>query len=134
MSYVEITNPRSFDSNGVPTEDGVNYLRLGITDKVLACNCKKDCPEHFGFIHLARPVYHVGFFNECLNILKCDCYNCSKVLVDDYDKYVEFKKIKNPKVRQLKIYNYCKSKTNLTCKSREQKKLILMKRTIMKWK
>ena len=96
---------------------------MGITDKVLACNCKKDCPEHFGFIHLARSVYHFGFFNECLNILKCDCYNCLKVLVDDYDKYVEFKKIKNPKVRQLKIYNYCKSKTNLTCKNREQKRI-----------
>ena len=64
MSYVEITYLRSFDSNGVPTENGVNDLCLSIADKVLACrtcNCKKDCPENFGFIHLARPVYHVGF-------------------------------------------------------------------------
>ena len=124
MAVCEITNPRSFEDNGNPTEGGINDLRMGTTDKKLRCQtCKcnfSDCPGHFGFIHLAQPVFHVGFISECLKILKCVCYNCGKLLIDDYDKYQEIKRMKNPKARQLKIYNICKTKKK--CNHRKNKK------------
>ena len=113
MAVCQVTNPRSFEDNGYPTENGINDLRMGTTDKKLCSTCKcnfKDCPGHFGYIHLATPVFHVGFITECLKLLKCVCSKCSKVLIDDYDKYVELFKIKNPKERQLKVYNLCKGK------------------------
>ena len=123
MAVCEITNPRSFEDNGNPTEGGINDLRMGTTDKKLRCaTCKcnfNDCPGHFGFIRLAKPVFHVGFIAECLKLLKCVCSYCGKVLIDDYDKYLEIKKIKNPKVRQLKIYNICKTKYK--CQDRKKK-------------
>ncbi len=124
MAVCQITNPRSFDDNGNPTEGGINDLRMGTTDKKLRCaTCKcnfNDCPGHFGYIHLAKPVFHVGFINECLKLLKCVCWKCSRVLIDDYQKYEEIAKIKNPKVRQLKIYNICKTKKQ--CKERKKKR------------
>jgi len=124
MAVCEITNPRSFEDNGNPTEGGINDLRMGTTDKKLRCaTCKcnfNDCPGHFGFIRLAKPVFHVGFIAECLKLLKCVCRYCSQVLIDDYDKYLEIKKIKNPKTRQLKIYNICKTKNK--CLDRKKKK------------
>ena len=109
MAVCKITNTRSFEDNGNPTEGGINDLRMGTTDKKLRCaTCRcnfNDCPGHFGYISLAKPVFHVGFINECLRLLKCVCYNCSRILIDDYEKYLEIKKISNPKTRQLKIYN-----------------------------
>ena len=124
MAVCEITNPRSFEDNGTPTEGGINDLRMGTTDKKLRCaTCKCnfiDCPGHFGYIHLAKPVFHVGFISECLKLLKCVCKKCSRILIDDYEKYEEIAKIKNPKVRQLKIYNLCKSKKS--CNDRKRKK------------
>ena len=124
MAVCEITNPRSFEDNGNPTEGGINDLRMGTTDKKLRCaTCKCnfiDCPGHFGYIHLAKPVFHVGFISECLKLLKCVCRKCSRILIDDYEKYEEIAKIKNPKVRQLKIYNLCKSKKS--CNDRKRKK------------
>ena len=124
MAVCEINNPRSFDDNGNPTEGGINDLRMGTTDKKLRCKtCKcnfNDCPGHFGYIHLAKPVFHVGFITECLKLLKCVCWKCSRVLIDDYQKYEEIAKIKNPKTRQLKIYNICKTKK--VCKERKRKR------------
>ena len=69
MAVCQVTNPRSFEDNGYPTENGINDLRMGTTDKKLCATCKcnfKDCPGHFGYIHLATPVFHVGFITECL--------------------------------------------------------------------
>ena len=124
MAVCEITQTRSFDENGVPVEGGINDLRMGSTDKTFkckTCHCKNndDCPGHFGFIRLEKPVFHIGFIADCHKILKCICYNCKSLLIDDYDKYVEISKIKNPKERQLKVYNLCKNKK--ACRDRKRK-------------
>ena len=114
MAVCEITETRSFEDDGRPTTGGINDLRMGSTDKkysCLTCKCNSnDCPGHFGYINLAMPVFHVGFINECLRILKCICRNCGRILIDDYEKYKEIKNIPNPKVRQQKIYDICKNK------------------------
>ena len=124
MAVCEITQTRSFDDKGTPIDGGINDLRMGSTDKAFkckTCHCQNndDCPGHFGYIKLAEPVFHIGFIADCLKILKCVCYHCHQILIDDYDKYVELFKIKNPKERQLKVYNLCKGKEK--CRERKKK-------------
>ena len=41
-----------------------------------------ECPGHFGHLELAVPVYHIGFLDIINKILRCVCYNCSRLLVD----------------------------------------------------
>ena len=121
MSVCTVTKARSIDENGVPIDGGINDLRMGSTDntfKCKTCHCKNndECPGHFGYIPLEKPVFHVGFIDDVLKILKCICYYCKSLLIDDYDKYIEITKIRNPKDRQLKVYNLCKNKNK--CKDR----------------
>jgi DNA-directed RNA polymerase II subunit RPB1 len=39
------------------------------------------CPGHIGHIELACPVFHVHFFKTVVNVLKCVCWRCSKLLL-----------------------------------------------------
>ena len=41
----------------------------------------ESCPGHFGHIALNSPVYHAGMLVYLMKILKCVCFNCSKLLV-----------------------------------------------------
>ena len=65
--------------DGNPTKGGINDLRMGTVDKQLlcqTCNCNfENCPGHLGHIELAKPVYHIGFIEECKKILSCVCFN-----------------------------------------------------------
>jgi hypothetical protein len=38
-----------------------------------------ECPGHFGYIELVKPVYHIGFLKKVVQVLRCVCYSCSKV-------------------------------------------------------
>ncbi len=40
----------------------------------------ESCPGHYGHITLNSPVYHAGMLTYIVKILKCICFNCSKVL------------------------------------------------------
>lgn len=74
---------------GKPKMNGINDPRQGVTDRFSRCQTcagnMNDCPGHFGHIELARPVFHVGFLNKTLRILRCVCYYCSKLLVDKHN-------------------------------------------------
>ena len=87
MAVCEITNPRSFEENGTPSVGGINDLRMGTTDKKLrcaTCRCNYiDCPGHFGYISLFKPVFHVGYIKECVQVLQLVCKYCSRLLNQD---------------------------------------------------
>lgn len=50
------------------------------------CGCKMDrtskheCPGHFGFIELVKPVYLFQYLGICIDILQAVCLKCSKIL------------------------------------------------------
>ena len=48
-------------------------MRLGVADKDRDCaTCGKgmeDCPGHFGFVKLALPVFHPGYFRHTIGVL-----------------------------------------------------------------
>jgi len=72
-----------------------------------------DCPGHFGHIELAKPVFHIGFFNKTLRILRCVCYHCSKLLVDKHNPKMQSvlaRTVGNPRKRLDGVYDLCKGK------------------------
>lgn len=102
-SVCEIGSTFIYDKDtGLPAEGGLNDLRMGVTSRGLICQTcfseMKECPGHYGHIKLEEPVYHIGFMNQALKILKCVCYNCSIILLTDA-KLKSVMKIKNPKKR-----------------------------------
>ena len=107
----------SLDENGNPNISNINDRRMGPIDynkfnktKCSTCNCDLyDCPGHFGYIHLEMPVYHVGYIKDCAKLLNCICCKCGEILIDNYEQYKKTTKIKDPKIRQSKIYNLCKN-------------------------
>lgn len=91
--------------------------------------CKQEmleCPGHFGYMKLALPVYHIGFFGDVINILQCICKNCGRVLLDEDEKKQCRKRMlkavedKNYQLRAdyyMKMRKECKKGANQKCKS-----------------
>ena len=87
------------DAFGRPSYGGVNDPRMGTFEragKCKTCNCSytgsskmNDCPGHFGHIELYHPVYHIGFINEVLKLLRCVCFHCSRLLINPEDPKVK---------------------------------------------
>jgi len=85
MASAKIVTPELYDKEGYPVDGGLMDIRLGVIDpglKCKTCGCKlKECPGHFGYIELARPVIHIKFVNIILDLLRCTCRACGSVLI-----------------------------------------------------
>ena len=87
-----INVPDSYD-NYEPKKGGLVDLRLGTCDIYLNCTTcglnSLECPGHFGHTELAEPVFHYGFLNHCVSILKCICVKCSNILMEKTDNIMK---------------------------------------------
>lgn len=87
MSTVKIVTPELYDKEGYPVDGGLMDTRLGVIDPGLVCKTDglklKDTLGHFGYIELARPVIHIKFVKQILDLLKLSCRNCSRILIPD---------------------------------------------------
>jgi DNA-directed RNA polymerase subunit A' len=85
MASAKVVTPELYDKEGYPVDGGLMDIRLGVIDPGLKCKTcgskLKECIGHFGYIELARPVIHVKFVNIILNLLKCTCKECGRVLI-----------------------------------------------------
>ncbi|MFH1405633.1 MAG: DNA-directed RNA polymerase subunit A', partial [Nanoarchaeota archaeon] len=83
----KIVTPELYDREGYPVDGGLMDLRLGVIDPGLRCKTcgqkLKECPGHFGYIELARPVIHIKFVRQVLDLLRSSCKSCGKILVPD---------------------------------------------------
>jgi DNA-directed RNA polymerase beta' subunit len=85
---VEVKHNQVYESNSSKKykDAGLMDPRMGIIHRREICTtCSGDqisCPGHFGDIELEIPVFHPGFFDLVLKILRCICYNCAKPLVN----------------------------------------------------
>eukprot|EP00053_Salpingoeca_punica_P019143 m.191874 g.191874 ORF g.191874 m.191874 type:complete len:1734 (-) comp17576_c0_seq3:442-5643(-) len=105
MAVVEIKFAETYENN-IPKDFGLCDPRMGPVDRMTRCKTcsgnSAECPGHFGYIELARPVFHVGFINKVVQILRSVCYNCSKLRVPRTDpRMVEMlqKTKDNPRAR-----------------------------------
>ncbi|CAD6341703.1 unnamed protein product [Miscanthus lutarioriparius] len=114
MSVVQIEHAETME-RGKPKPGGLSDPRLGTIDRKIKCDTcmagMAECPGHFGHLELAKPMFHIGFIKTVLSIMRCVCFNCSKILADeDETKFKQALKIRNPKNRLKRIYDACKSK------------------------
>ena len=83
----KIVTPELYDREGYPVDGGLMDLRLGVIDPGLRCKtCSqklKECPGHFGYIELARPVVHIKFVRQILDLLRSTCKSCGKVVIPE---------------------------------------------------
>lgn len=113
-SVCEVTTTEIY-KNGDPILGGVNDPRLGPLDPRTPCmTCGlgiKECPGHWGYLTLARPMFHFGFLKATHNVLRCVCYYCSRLLADPKDHHmVRASEMKNAKKKCQAVMLCCRTK------------------------
>jgi DNA-directed RNA polymerase subunit A' len=85
MASAKVVTPELYDKEGYPVDGGLMDIRLGVIDPGLKCKTcgskLKECSGHFGYIELARPIVHIKFVSIILNLLKCTCRDCGRILI-----------------------------------------------------
>ncbi len=89
LSATKIVTPELYDKEGYPVDGGLMDIHLGIIDPGLRCKtCAgklKECTGHFGHIELARPVVHIKYIKQILDLLKTTCRECGRALLSEED-------------------------------------------------
>ncbi len=95
MGVVKIISPELYDADGYPIDSSLMDLRMGVIDPGLRCRTcgskVKECPGHFGYIELARPVLHIRYIDLIYSFLRSTCFECNRILLaeKDVERYVE---------------------------------------------
>ena len=87
LAAAKIVTPELYDREGYPVDGGLMDIRLGVIDPGLRCKTcggkLKECPGHFGYIELARPVINIKFVRQILDLLKSTCKYCNRLMIAD---------------------------------------------------
>ncbi len=102
--------------NTEPKKGGLIDQRMGVTSNELECSTcglsTNYCVGHFGHVDLSEPVFHMGFYDYVISILRCVCIKCSKLLVyKNESEIMEMLKTKTGKNRLQEIKNLVKNVT-----------------------
>ena len=85
MASAKIVTPELYDKEGYPVDGGLMDIRLGVIDPGLKCKTcgskLKECPGHFGYMELARPVVHIKFISLIYDLVRCTCRDCGRILI-----------------------------------------------------
>jgi DNA-directed RNA polymerase subunit A' len=98
----KIVTPELYDMDGYPVDGGLMDLHLGVIGPGIRCRTcggsLKECPGHFGYIELARPLLHIKFLPLIELCLKSTCKECGRIMISDDDiKIGRIEKAKNAK-------------------------------------
>ncbi|XP_073308006.1 LOW QUALITY PROTEIN: DNA-directed RNA polymerase III subunit 1-like [Primulina huaijiensis] len=103
---VEVSLGVYYDSYRKPIDNGLLDPRMGPTNKNVSCTtCNgklRHCPGHCGYLALALPVYNVGYLSTIVDILKCICKKCSRILLEERVRQEFLRKMRNPQLDLLK--------------------------------
>ncbi len=84
-SVAEVTQPETYDEDGMPVQGGLMDSRLGTLEPGQKCgtcgNTAGRCPGHFGHIELAEPVLHIAFVDEINRLIQTTCRSCGRILL-----------------------------------------------------
>ena len=102
----------SYD-NYEPKKGGLVDLRTGTCDIYLNCTtCGKNsikCYGHFGHTELAEIMFHYGFLNHLITLLKCICLKCSNILIERTEDNMKKFQNKSGKARYKEIKDMVKN-------------------------
>jgi DNA-directed RNA polymerase II subunit RPB1 len=110
MAILRVTSDNLEDNQHVINSSNMGIIKNERNERCNTCNCNaNDCPGHFGYISLFKPVFHITYITECVNILQRICKFCSKLLnqeIKSKKKKCSFchKEVNNYKKVGLKIY------------------------------
>ncbi|MDD3174989.1 MAG: DNA-directed RNA polymerase subunit A' [Candidatus Nanoarchaeia archaeon] len=135
MSSAKIVTPELYDKEGYPVDGGLMDVRLGVIDPGLKCKTcglkLKECPGHFGYIELARPVVHIKFIDVVLDVLRMTCSSCSRLLLSDekiaqvaksFEKLSEITDEKNQRILVKKLIAEAKTLSKCPhCQAKQEK-------------
>ncbi|MFS7953564.1 putative DNA-directed RNA polymerase [Helianthus anomalus] len=114
MGEVQVSRSQCYgfeDSKGT-VANGLLDPHMGPPNKFGTCEtCHgsfQDCPGHFGYIKLALPVFNVGYLPHIVEILKCICKFCSRILLSEEERVDYLKKMRGPNMDHLKKNNIYK--------------------------
>ncbi|OYT37864.1 DNA-directed RNA polymerase subunit A' [Candidatus Pacearchaeota archaeon ex4484_31] len=111
----KIVTPELYDLDGYPVDGGLMDLHLGAIGPGIRCRTcggiLRECPGHFGYLELARPVLHVKFMPLIELCLKTTCPNCGRIMISEKE-LKELEKEKNTekiveKAKKAKKCPYC---------------------------
>lgn len=87
LAAAKIVTPELYDREGYPVDGGLMDIRLGVIDPGLRCKTcggkLKECPGHFGYIELARPVIHVKLVRQIFDLIKSSCKYCGRIVIPE---------------------------------------------------
>lgn len=114
------------DDGMTPAPFGPKDSHMGTSESSNLCQtCGRgliDCPGHFGFVKLALPVFHVGYFKHTLAVLQSVCKECSRLLLTEEERGRALQRIRanaepsqNLKMLKAMIDECKKMKTCIYC-------------------
>jgi len=113
ISVAKIVTPELYDIDGYPVDGGLMDLRLGAIDPGVRCRTcggrLRECLGHLGSIDLARAVIHIKYVPLIELGLRCFCYECKKLLVEDRDLYKLSASQRAKKAKDAKKCPHCGS-------------------------
>ncbi|MGE0793208.1 MAG: DNA-directed RNA polymerase subunit A' [Candidatus Woesearchaeota archaeon] len=135
MASAKIVTPELYDKEGYPVDGGLMDVRLGVIDPGLKCKTcglkLKECPGHFGYIEIARPVVHIKFIDIILDVLRLTCRSCSRLLLSDeniekakkdFEKMLELSDEKDKRAYIKKVIAESKSLSKCPhCQAKQEK-------------
>ena len=108
-SVVEVTSKETYV--GIkPKIGGLFDPRMGVLEPGLICPTDGmnyiNCPGYFGHIKLKKPVFYIQYLDTIINILKCVCCKCGKLIISK-DTHKDLLNETNEK-RWLQVLDLCK--------------------------
>jgi len=80
--YKRITNLQNLE--GTLMDPRLGPIERGV--KCLTCHyTREECPGHFGYLNLVKPVIQIPYYSMVLKLLGCFCNRCSSILIDKYN-------------------------------------------------
>jgi DNA-directed RNA polymerase subunit A' len=87
LAVLRIETSELYDDEGFPIPGGLMDRRMGSIEPGAVCqtcgNRFTNCPGHFGYIELARPVVHPEFTPYIALLLKATCSKCGRLKLDE---------------------------------------------------
>jgi DNA-directed RNA polymerase II subunit RPB1 len=109
-SVVEVSNKETYVGMK-PKIGGLFDPRMGVLDPGLICPTDGmnyiNSPGYFGHIELAKPVFYIQYIDTIIDIMKCVCTKCGKLLISK-EIYKNLMNNSNEK-RWHNVLDMCKS-------------------------